>query len=94
MKFEISDNSVTQSTVESLSKLMQLCHGGGMVDVIVRRDAKETRFQADWIKYMRVLEPYRGNEPRCQKCCASLIAVGAACPDPNCNPTEREAHEQ
>ena len=44
--------------MESFTKLVDLARHGGAVDVILRRDGKEHRFEADWIKYIQTTEPY------------------------------------
>ena len=42
-------NELQQASIE---KLVALCTGAHMVDVIVRYEGEDRRFQADWIKHL------------------------------------------
>jgi hypothetical protein len=41
---------------ESIRKLVTMCRGAHTIDVIVRYEGQDHRFQADWIKHLRVCQ--------------------------------------
>jgi hypothetical protein len=42
-------NELQQASIE---KLVTLCAGAHMIDVVVRYEGEDRRFQADWIKHL------------------------------------------
>lgn len=42
--------------LETMRNIIQRCKGAHTVDVIVRKDGKEYRYEADWIKNMQEVE--------------------------------------
>ena len=47
-------NSLQQA---SIKKMVELAKGAHWIDVVVRYEGKEHRFQADWIKHLKETQP-------------------------------------
>jgi hypothetical protein len=47
-------NNLQQNSIESL---VECCQQGSRVDVIVRYEGKDWRFEADWIKHLERVLP-------------------------------------
>ena len=52
-QFTLDPNVISDVHLETLRKTLAHVRGGGMVDIKARVDARETWFQADWVKYLR-----------------------------------------
>lgn len=48
----IPAGSISEVAAASLDRLIDRAKHGGSADIILRVDARQTRWQADWIKYM------------------------------------------
>jgi hypothetical protein len=51
----IPAGAISGPAAESLDRLISSAKHGGSADLILRVDGRETRWQADWIKYARRL---------------------------------------
>jgi len=51
----IPASAISEPAAASLDTLIDHAKHGGSADLILRVDARETRWQADWIKYARRL---------------------------------------
>lgn len=49
----IPASAISALAAQSLDELIRRSMHGGSADLILRVDARESRWQADWIKYMR-----------------------------------------
>lgn len=50
----LSAEDINESQQSSIKGLVEHSHNAHTIDVIVRKDGVEKRYQADWIKYLEV----------------------------------------
>jgi hypothetical protein len=54
---ELNTDNLSDLSIASMNKLLMLIRNGGTVDAFVRKDGKETRVEADWLKYIKPKQP-------------------------------------
>jgi hypothetical protein len=64
MKIEIPDHLINEPMFHGMLRLIGAAKRARWTNAVTRQDAKETRYEADWIKHMRIIEPYYEPPPR------------------------------
>ncbi len=56
MIFRIDDKSLSEPAKKTLLEVLRVSKGAHMTDIDMRINGEDKRFEADWIKYIEILE--------------------------------------
>lgn len=56
MMWTLTDAKLNELQVDTINRLIQRCKGAHYVDVLVRINGQDERFQADWLKHLKPSE--------------------------------------
>ena len=56
MKWELSSVDLTSPQIVSLPQTIERAKRAHEIDVIIRKDGKETRLEADWINHLKIVD--------------------------------------